>query len=364
MKAVPEALRIVARKADGGMRDALSLLDQVLSLTGGEVDIDSVRRVLGLVEEERYLELLDVLREARHADVFVLVEGLVDEGYDLVEFHHGLLDVLRLLLRLRLQPDAALDVREDFRVALAERAADFEPGDLVRMLAAAADLESQGSLRRNPNPRLPIEMLLLRMSFLDHTVSLEELIRAMGGASAPDGGGGPGGTARPARGARSRPAPGRAREAAAEPRLAAAAPPPPATDRPAVSGPAASRSAGEAWQAWLAEGKVPAGLSAFLRAAEVSELEDGALQIRGLVPPAAERLADRVIMEAVREAFSPYLGRPARLVLEAGPEVTAAPSSTRRVTEEEVRTDTLKALYRQEPRLERAVQALDLELMD
>jgi hypothetical protein len=131
-----------------------------------------------------------------------------------------------------------------------------------------------------------------------------------------------------------------------------------------VSGPAASRSAGEAWQAWLAEGKVPAGLSAFLRAAEVSELEDGALQIRGLVPPAAERLADRVIMEAVREAFSPYLGRPARLVLEAGPEVTAAPSSTRRVTEEEVRTDTLKALYRQEPRLERAVQALDLELMD
>ncbi|HSG47435.1 MAG TPA: DNA polymerase III subunit gamma/tau, partial [Longimicrobiales bacterium] len=53
-----DALRILARKADGGMRDALSLLDQVLSLTGGEVDLEAVRRVLGLVEEERYLELL------------------------------------------------------------------------------------------------------------------------------------------------------------------------------------------------------------------------------------------------------------------------------------------------------------------
>jgi DNA polymerase III gamma/tau subunit len=317
------------------------------------------------VEEERYLELLDVLREARHADVFSLVEGLVDEGYDLVEFHHGLLDVLRLLLRLRLQPDAPLDVREDFRAALDERAADFEPGDLVRMLAAAADLESQGSLRRNPNPRLPIEMLLLRMSFLDHTVSLEELIRAMGGAPVPEGNGGSSGSAEPARGARSRPAPGRARLAAPQAReeTREATPPVPAVAPSAQERPSApvSRSPSEAWQSWLSEGKVPGGLSAFLRAASVTELEDGTLALRGLAAPATERLADRAVMEAIREAFSPYLGRPVRLVLETASEATAP---TRRVTEEEVRTDTLRALYRQEPRLERAVQELDLELMD
>jgi DNA polymerase-3 subunit gamma/tau len=60
-----DALRMVARKADGGMRDGLSLLDQVLALTGGAADAEAVRRVLGIVEEERYLELLDVLREGR-----------------------------------------------------------------------------------------------------------------------------------------------------------------------------------------------------------------------------------------------------------------------------------------------------------
>ena len=103
---------VIARKADGGMRDALSLLDQVLSLTGGEVDLDSVRRVLGLVEEERYVELLDILRDSRHDEVFGLVQRLVDEGYDLVEFYHGLLDVLRILLRLRLSPDADVDVQD------------------------------------------------------------------------------------------------------------------------------------------------------------------------------------------------------------------------------------------------------------
>ena len=82
-----EALRVIARKADGGMRDALSLLDQVISLTGGEVDLDSVRRVLGLVEDERYVELVDVLRNGPHEAVFGLVQHLVDEGYALSLIH-------------------------------------------------------------------------------------------------------------------------------------------------------------------------------------------------------------------------------------------------------------------------------------
>ena len=81
-------------------------------------------------------------------------------------------------------------VQEEIRAQLAERAAAFAPGDLVRMLSAASDLESQGSLRRSPNPRLPIEMLLLRMSFLDRTVALEELIGALGGAPPASGGAG------------------------------------------------------------------------------------------------------------------------------------------------------------------------------
>ena len=360
MRSSPEALRIVARKADGGMRDALSLLDQVLSLTGGEVDTDSVRRVLGLVEEERYIDLLDVLREGRHADVFSLVERLVDDGYDLVEFHHGLLDVLRILLRLRLQPDANVDVREDFRVALLERSADFEASDLVRMLASAADLESQGSLRRNPNPRLPIEMLLLRLSFLDRTVSFEELIEALGGAPSPEGGGR--GSSPPRAGVTSTREPKPSAVAEEIVRAPNAARSSVHDAAPTAAPKAAPSSVHDAWHAWLSECKtVPKGLSAFLRNATVTELDDGRVAIGKLAEPAAERLGEAVVMEAIREGFAPYLGRPVRLVIESSsPVVTAA----RRVTEDEVRDDTLRALYRQEPRLERAVEALDLELME
>jgi hypothetical protein len=102
-------------------------------------------------------------------------------------------------------------------------------------------------------------------------------------------------------------------------------------------------------------------MAAFLRNASVREMDDGRVVIGGLADPAAERLGEPAVMEALREGLSPYLGRAARFVIEpAG----TSPRPTQRVTEEEVRDHTLQALYRQEPRLQRAVEELDLELME
>lgn len=330
LEAPEEALRIIGRKADGGLRDALSLLDQVLSLTGGQVDAEAVRRVLGLVEEERYLEILDILADGRHAEVFTVVEQLLDEGYDLVEFYHGLMDALRAVLRVRLSPGVPTDLREDLRAAFAERGERFAPGDLVRMLSAAAELESNGSLRRSANPRVLVEMLLLRLSYLDRTVDLEDLLRAMGGSPPPRGG-----AASPA------PEGGKAPEA-------------PDDDI------TPSATAGEAWTRWLSSGRgVPRGLTAFLRSASVRESE-GALDIVPPPGPALERLRDASLLRDISGALEPWLGRSVSVrVVEPG---EAEPAQ--RISQEEVRADTLKSLYRKEPRLERAVEELDLELME
>ncbi len=341
-KAPDDALRIIARKADGGMRDALSLLDQVLSLTGGDVDTDSVRRVLGLVEEEKYLELLDIIIAGRHAEVFTFVEGLLDEGYDLVEFYHGLLDALRAVLRLRLDPTADLDLREDIRTAFVERAGGFEPTDLVRMLAASAELENSGSLRRSANPRVLVEMLLLRLSYFDRTVDLEELIGALGGSPPPGGGAGRG--------------PSGSKPAAAEEA------PFEQGATPEVASPAAT--AQEAWARWLDSGQgVPRGLAAFLRASTVAEADDGVIQVNVVPGPAEDRIAQPGVLAQIADALSPYLGRTVRLEVLVG-SGGETPLADKRVTTEEVKKDTLKALYREEPRLERAVQELDLELME
>jgi DNA polymerase-3 subunit gamma/tau len=284
-----DALRLIARKADGGMRDGLSLLDQVLALTGGEVDPEAVRRVLGLVEEERYLELLDLLSEGRHGDVFGFVERLLDDGYDLVEFYHGLVDVLRALLRMRLGGGEWQELREDMREPFRRRADLLDPSDLARMLALASELEVDGSLRRSGNPRLLVEMLLLRFSYLDRTVELEELLRAVGGAPPGErGGGSPSGPSREPAGRSSG-----------------------ATSRPAMGAAGVGRTASEA----------------------------------AMAPPArVPQVPD------LRGAFA--------RALESG----ASPGA--RITMESVRQGRLRELIAKEPLLERAVEELDLELLD
>ncbi len=182
----PEALSAIARRANGGMRDGLSLLDQVLALSDRQLEVDTVVRVLGVVPEERYLDVFDIVAEHRHGDVFEFMDELVREGYDPVEFYHGLAERTRLLLQLSVggKQQAGEGMAGEALAQYGKRAAAFAPGDLLRMLVMAADLETDGSLRRTGQPRLLVEMLLLRMSYMDRTVELEEVVRALGGKPA------------------------------------------------------------------------------------------------------------------------------------------------------------------------------------
>ena len=182
--ATQEAVRIIARKADGGMRDALSILDQVLALSQGEVTAEGVRRVLGVVDEDHYLRLFDLIAERDRSGLFQLIEELLDQGYDLVEFYGGILDGLRALLRFRVGGEGG-DLSAERREAWEGRAWRFEPADLVRMLGMAVELEAGGSLRRSTQPRILIELLLLRFSYLDGTVELKELLNTLGGEPRP-----------------------------------------------------------------------------------------------------------------------------------------------------------------------------------
>ena len=174
----PTALTLIARKADGAMRDALSVLDQVVALTGGEITDQSVNRILGLVQHERYLDVLDILISREHGQIFDFIQGLSDEGYDFVEFYHGLVETLRNLLQLSLE-SVPSNVDEEKIVSLEMRAGQLRASDLLRMLALATDLENSGSLKRNANVRLVVEMLLLRMSYMERTIKIEELLGSL-----------------------------------------------------------------------------------------------------------------------------------------------------------------------------------------
>ena len=393
-RASAEALRIIARKADGGMRDALSLLDQVLALTGGEVASRSVREVLGLVEEERFLELFDIIGGQRHRDVFGFVEALVDEGYDLVEFYHGLVDSLRLLLRVRLDGEGSVDAGSEYRAALEARARDFEAADLVRMLAMAADLESQGSLKRVTQPRVLVELLLLRLSYLDRTVRIEDLIESLGGAPGrpatdpeptpsraapaarpkvrPRAAGKPRATTRttasPAGASSPRaPADASAQRATPKPRAAgfgrassgmaspASAPLPPSA--PAAGDPVA------AFNTLLARGRgaLRGGLATILKGARVENAGERGLRVTLPHGIAREDLPPSSV-PSLRKALADGLGYAPEIDFdEVQNERSSAP---RAPSPEQVRRERLKDLEGREPLLARAVEEFDLELVD
>src|SRR5690606_2521254 len=117
----------------------------------------------------------------RHGDVFRFVQRLLDEGYDLAEFYRGLADALRTLMIVKFDGPDAIEVREDLRDAYAAAAARFSTGDLVRMLAQVAELDTDGRFRKSANPRILLEAVLLRFAHLDRTVELEDLLRAAAG---------------------------------------------------------------------------------------------------------------------------------------------------------------------------------------
>src|SRR2546426_6808243 len=179
LEAQEDALQLIARSADGGMRDGLSILDQVLSFgtEGGPVTAQQVREVLGLIPDDLYGEMLRLVAERDAKAVFPLVERLVDGGADLGEFVAGAGETLRAVLLVGLggEPEGLTESMQ----ALVRKYRSLLPApDVVRLLAVLSEMELQ--IKSSGNTRLAVELLLLRWAMMARTVELEEVIRALG----------------------------------------------------------------------------------------------------------------------------------------------------------------------------------------
>src|SRR6266545_4358587 len=180
IESTPEALAMIARAADGSMRDALSLTDQVMSLGDGGVTADRVRIALGLVAEDEYLRVIDLIAHRRAADVFETVRRLADAGVDFGVFLSGLGEMLRAQLALILGGSTE-GISLAARTALESHRESFSAGDLLRMLSTLAEIEMQ--FRRSAQQQLLVEMLLVRFALFDRALSIEDVLRSLASGS-------------------------------------------------------------------------------------------------------------------------------------------------------------------------------------
>jgi DNA polymerase-3 subunit gamma/tau len=343
------------------MRDGLSILDQVVSFGAGAVSAQDVRNVLGLISDDAYGELLRLVAERDSSAVFPLVERLVDAGADLSEFVAGAGETLRAVLLAGLGGDPE-GLTEGMQALVKQYAAVLAPPDLVRLLAVLTELEPQ--LRASGNLRLAVELLLLRWAMMDRTVALAEVLRALG--RAPTGGGdegnAPGGTSvlRDA----APPVPRSPALAHPQPRPHPDAPPQRVpTGGPPERGPLTLERLRALWPRIVEDARREKPmLGALLPAVEIAAVEGTTLVVRALEPAHAEGLERQ--RDALAHLVGRYVTEAVRVTLEAA--AGAAPSRPRptRLTQDGARAERLKTLRAQDPGLNAAVDALDLELLE
>jgi DNA polymerase III subunit gamma/tau len=207
----PGAIAVIARMAEGSLRDALSLLEQARAYCGEVIPDKEVRELLGVVPEDSLNELVAAIAEGSADRALGLVHTFQKEGRNLQHFCREAIRHMRNLLIARVcgADSDLIAATPDQRPALAKAAAQFTEEDLTRFFQIL--LQTDDDLRRKPDPRVHLEMGLLRLINAQRLAPMEELLAELRG-------GAPAGVAS-ASGMRS--------NASATPTFAAAAPQPP-----------------------------------------------------------------------------------------------------------------------------------------
>ena len=177
------ALSLIARAAEGSMRDAQSALDQVIAFAGNTITVDDVSTVLGLVGRDLLFDLVDAIVAEDAPAAFTLADRAVTSGHDLRLVVRELTRVIRDLMIVSVDPSRVGDgdLAEGERERLTQLASRFSREDLMRAFDLLANAEQE--IRTASHPRYQFEMLLLKWMHTRKLVPLTELLASGGGKS-------------------------------------------------------------------------------------------------------------------------------------------------------------------------------------
>ena len=174
-----DALHAIARGADGGMRDAESTLDQLISFCGDNIQENDVLSMFGLVAQRQILDLAHALLTGRLGEALRLLEDLARHGKDLARLLAELLNHFRTLLLYHLAPTEVhqAGLPESQTTALADQAALADPPAIGRVLEVLIDYEWR--LRDAPSKRILLEIALLKAIEVRQSVPLDAVLRQL-----------------------------------------------------------------------------------------------------------------------------------------------------------------------------------------
>jgi DNA polymerase-3 subunit gamma/tau len=161
----PEALHVIAQKAEGGLRDACSIFDQMVAFTGNKLTYKSVVENLNVLDYDYYFRLVDFFLEQKLSEVMITFNSILKNGFDGHHFIVGLGEHLRnLLVSLDPQTISLIETSENLKVKYLEQARKCNPTFLFKALALIS--KSDLSYKNAKNQRLLIEVALMQLTFL------------------------------------------------------------------------------------------------------------------------------------------------------------------------------------------------------
>ncbi|MBI1807835.1 MAG: DNA polymerase III subunit gamma/tau [Ignavibacteria bacterium] len=173
-----DALMIIAKRGDGSLRDAQSLFDQVVSYCGEDVSAKNILSMLNIVDQEMYFRLSDVIKARDVKAALLLVNDVINCGYDLREFLVGVTEHFRnLLVVLSTGSGRLIETSEVYKKRYMEDAHGLSETDLLRLIKISS--ETEAALRWSQQPRLKLEIGLMQMAKLDHSVEISQLLQQL-----------------------------------------------------------------------------------------------------------------------------------------------------------------------------------------
>lgn len=161
-----KALKLIAVISDGDLRDAISLLDQIISIEDHKITLQEVQEILGISDNKAIINLIDFLIQKKTNQALKLINQLAQDGYDLHQFSKSLIDYFRKLLILKIDSKlanlVAPELTKEQLSVIINQSKKFTEKKLIKILQIL--LESVNLMKTAPYPQIPLEIAVVEIN--------------------------------------------------------------------------------------------------------------------------------------------------------------------------------------------------------
>ena len=169
--AEPAALHVIAQKSEGCLRDALSILDKIVSFTNGKITYTNTLEHLNILDEDYYFKLMEHLQRQELAEAMLLFDEVLQKGFESDTFLEGMMEFIRNLL-MSTDPKVAnlLDVADEFKLKYKEVAQQVPANWMIAALHLLSD--NAIAYKQAKNKKLHVELCLIKLTYLQQAITV------------------------------------------------------------------------------------------------------------------------------------------------------------------------------------------------